>query len=109
MGNQEMKADLGKTDWLLLPWQATRAIVRVLEYGARRYKREGWRDVDDALFRYTNAAFRHLIAYANGHKLDLCLEHAAPGERPDGCPKCSGEPHLACLGCNVLFLLELDK
>lgn len=107
-GDQSQKADAGKMDWLLFPWKAARAILRVLEYGARRYSRGGWRKVDNALERYTNAAMRHLIAYSEGQYWDLCPEHPTHAKRPADCKKCSGEPHLAHLGCCNVFLLELD-
>ena len=42
--------------------------------------------------RYVKAAFRHLIAYSQGEVND----------------KESGLPHLAHLGCCVLFLLSLE-
>lgn len=106
---QRQKSDAGKADWLLFPWKAAKAILRVLEYGARRYSRGGWRTVEDAKERYANAAMRHLIAYMDGKYWDLCDAHPTPAERPDDCKQCSGEPHLAHLGCDCLFLLELDE
>lgn len=107
-GDQTKKADGGKRRWNLLPWKALGTIVEVLEYGARRYSEGGWRTVDNAVPRYKEAALRHMISYASGEYWDLCASHTSREERPFDCPKCSGAPHLANLGCCILFLLELD-
>ena len=90
---QGMKFDDGKRDFTLLPWDSVESIVEVLEFGAKKYSRDNWRYVDDAKHRYTKAALRHLIAYTKGEIDD-----------PE-----SGMPHLAHLGCCILFLMELDK
>jgi hypothetical protein len=90
---QGMKFDGGKRDFTLLPWPAVEEIVKVLEFGAAKYSRDNWKHVDDAEHRYTKAAFRHLIAYSNGEIND-----------PE-----SGLPHLAHVGCCILFLLALEK
>jgi len=88
-----LKYDNDKIDFTLLPWDSVEQIVRVLEFGAQKYSRENWRYVPDAKHRYTKAALRHLIAYSKGEIDD-----------PESCM-----PHLAHLGCCILFLMELDK
>ena len=90
---QGMKFDGGKRDFTLLPWSAVEEIVKVLEFGAAKYSRDNWKHVEDGQHRYTKAAFRHLIAYNNGEIND-----------PE-----SGLPHLAHVGCCILFLLALEK
>jgi hypothetical protein len=90
---QGMKFDGGKRDFTLLPWGGVEEIVKVLEFGAAKYSRDNWKHVEGAQHRYTKAAFRHLIAYNNGEIND-----------PE-----SGLPHLAHLGCCILFLLALEK
>jgi hypothetical protein len=90
---QGMKFDGGKRDFTLLPWPAVEEIVKVLEFGAAKYSRDNWKRVEGAQYRYTKAAFRHLIAYNNGEIND-----------PE-----SGLPHLAHVGCCILFLLALEK
>jgi len=90
---QGMKFDTDKRDFTLLPWDSVEQIVEVLEFGAQKYSRDNWRYVDDAKHRYTKAALRHMVAYAKGEIDD-----------PE-----SGKPHLAHLGCCILFLMELDK
>lgn len=89
------KHDAGKLDWTLLPWRGLESVVRVMEHGERVYSREGWRTVGNAKHRYLKALARHTIkAIINPTALD------------DGAGGC-GEPHLACVVANALFLLEL--
>lgn len=90
---QGMKFDDGKRDYTLLPWAGVEEIVKVLEFGAQKYDRDNWKKVEDAQRRYTKAAFRHLVAHAQGEINDTE----------------SGLPHLAHLGCCILFLLALEK
>jgi len=86
-----VKFDGDKRDFTLLPWDAVEEIVKVLEFGAAKYARDNWKHV--AADRYVKAAFRHLVAYSQGEAND----------------QESGLPHLAHLGCCVLFLLSLEK
>lgn len=86
-----IKFDDDKRDFTLLPWPAVEEIVKVLEFGAKKYSRDNWKHV--AAERYTKAAFRHLVAYNQGEELD----------------QESGLSHLAHLGCCVLFLISLEK
>ena len=93
LGGPGCKADQGKPGWHLLPWLAAELVVKVLDYGAKKYAPDNWRKVTDAETRYWDAALRHLTAWARGEKLD-----------PE-----SGLPHLAHAACSILFLLELEK
>lgn len=87
-----IKFDGDKRDFTLLPWSSVEEIVKVLEFGARKYHRDNWKKV--ASDRYVKAAFRHLVAYSQGEIND----------------QESGLPHMAHLGCCVLFLLsEKDR
>lgn len=87
-----VKHDAGKPRWSLLPWRALAQVVDVLEYGAQKYAVGNWKAVPDAEARYFDAAMRHLIARAQGERLD-----------PE-----SGLPHLAHACANMLFLLWFD-
>ena len=58
------KFDSGKPDYSLLPWDAVEDVVRVLDFGAKKYARDNWKLVEDHKNRYLAAAFRHLSAYA---------------------------------------------
>jgi hypothetical protein len=87
------KFDAGKLDYTLVPWDGLEEIVKVLEFGAKKYARENWRFVEFGETRYMAAAFRHLIAYQNNEDVD-----------PE-----TGLSHLAHAGCCLLFLLALEK
>ena len=86
-----MKFDSGKLDYTLVPWDGLEEIVKVLEFGAKKYARDNWRKVESQ--RYAAAAFRHLVAYNKGEQAD----------------DETGLSHLAHAGCCLLFLLSLEK
>ena len=85
------KADAGKIDWMLIPFDALEEVARVLMFGAEKYGAENWRDVENGERRYWNAAIRHLTAYSRGKDLDSE----------------SNLSHLAHAACNVLFVMSL--
>ena len=87
------KDDKGKLDWSLLPFSSVEDILKVLEYGAKKYERDNWKRVPNAVHRYQAAFFRHAVAYLNGEKDD-----------PE-----SGLSHLAHAACCLLFLIWFDK
>ena len=87
------KFDTGKLRWgTLMPWEALTEVVKVLEHGAVKYEVNNWQIVPGARERYLNSGLRHLIAYAEGEKLDPDTELS----------------HMAHLICNALFLLAFD-
>lgn len=88
-----VKHDAGKLDYTLVPWDGLEEIVKVLEFGAKKYARDNWRFVKGAETRYMAAALRHLIAYQMADEVD-----------PE-----TGLSHLAHAGCCLLFLLALEK
>lgn len=79
MSESGVKYDTGKPRFSLLPWSAVRAVVDVLEYGARKYSVDNWKRVPDARQRYVDAALRHMTALADGERRDgeSGLHHAA--------------------------------
>lgn len=87
------KHDSGKRPWHLLnplrPY--VELVVDVLDFGAKKYKRDNWMTVEPAE-RYTDALERHLYAYLRGERSD-----------PE-----TGLPHLAHLVCCALFLMWKD-
>ena len=89
---KDMKFDDGKALMAAIPPKALLEVGKVLEFGARKYERDSWRDVPDAKTRYTDALARHLYQSLSGELTD--------GE--------SGLSHLAHLACNALFILELE-
>lgn len=72
--------------------KALAAVADVTTYGARKYTPSGWVNVPDANRRYTDALYRHLLAYAAGETHDAE----------------SGLPHIAHAAWNVLALLEME-
>ena len=94
MGKTPVKADSAKTDWSLLPMEAVEDIVKVLEFGAKKYSANNWRTGTGFSYkRILNSLLRHIFAYMRGEDLD-----------PE-----SGLSHLAHAGCNIIFLLYYNK
>lgn len=76
------KHDQQKEDWSLLPYDSIREIVRVLDFGKKKYAAWNWTKVDNARDRYFAALMRHLYAWRSGESVDeesglLHLAHAA--------------------------------
>lgn len=92
LGKGAVKADTGKTQWSLLPWDSLEEIVKVMEFGAGKYSPWNWANGDGFKFhRLFNSSMRHFIAWF--------------WKREDNDPE-TGLSHMAHLGCNVLFLLH---
>ncbi len=80
--------DQGKVDWSQLPLSALEGMVRVLEFGAKKYAKGNWANgggFDHS--RVFNSLMRHLVSYQGGEDLD-----------PE-----SGLPHLDHIMCNAMF------
>lgn len=91
---EAVKFDEDKLDWTLLPFEALEDIVKVLEFGAKKYARDNWRNGNGlGIGRVTKSLMRHLFAYLRGEKND-----------PE-----TGLSHWAHIGCNVLFVLYYLK
>jgi hypothetical protein len=83
------KLDHDKPRMDLLPTIPLVEISKVLGFGAKKYSAHDWRGGIE-YSRLIASAYRHLSSFNDGEDLD-----------PE-----SGLPHLAHLGCCVLFLLE---
>lgn len=88
-----VKHDNGKFRFSLLPWNAVKEVIDVLEFGAKKYAPDNWKRVDDHRDRYFNATIRHVTAWYAGEKND-----------PE-----TGLNHLAHAVCCLLFLIWFDK
>lgn len=87
-----IKADSGKLQWSLLPFEELKDVVRVLMLGAKKYTPDNWKKCDDVT-RYKDALMRHVISYVSGDTTD----------------NESGLSHLAHAVCNCLFLMYFDS
>ena len=87
------KHDSGKQLMGSVPPNALLAVAKVLTFGAEKYGRDNWRQVENAETRYLDAALRHINAYQRGEAVDLE----------------SGESHLAHAVCSLMFILELQE
>ncbi len=86
------KFDEGKRDWSLLPYDSIEEIVKVLEFGAKKYARDNWKVGEGFKYSRTfNAIMRHMTAVMF--------------RREDNDPE-TGLSHWAHVGCNVLFILH---
>jgi hypothetical protein len=86
-----VKYDLGKLEFSLLPPHALDEVVKVLNFGSKKYARNNWRKLQDAERRYFDAALRHIWALAKDEPID-----------PE-----SGLSHEAHAICCLLFILQL--
>lgn len=86
------KHDAGKDPWHLLPWDAARAVVKVLAFGASKYGERNW-EQGLKYSRLFAAAQRHLLAWFED------------GEDTD---EESSLPALAHAACCVLMLLAFQ-
>lgn len=93
LGKTGYKADSGKLRYSLIPTAATKALAKILTFGAEKYSKDGWKSVPNAKERYTDALYRHLEAYRSGEKYD----------------EESGESHLAHAITNIAFLIHFEE
>lgn len=86
------KADDGKLQWSLMPFEQLEDVVRVLMNGAKKYSVDNWKKCDDVK-RYKDALMRHVVSYIKGEQND-----------PE-----DNLSHLAHAICNCLFLQWFDS
>jgi hypothetical protein len=84
-----VKYDQGKLPYHLLPPDAVEEVLKVLDYGAKKYRERNW-EAGMKWSRCFSALMRHMWAYWKGEDLD----------------KETGISHLAHAGCCILFLLS---
>ena len=89
------KLDSGKPRHALVFGGFANALTEVSKvgtFGAAKYTDDGWKSVEGAQERYLSAAYRHMLAFQRGERLD----------------KDSGLPHLAHAAWNLLAVTELE-
>jgi hypothetical protein len=101
MENNEVgiKYDGGKLRWSLLPINEIEDILKVLEFGARKYSPDNWKKIDFALDRYYDALMRHLSEWKKNY--DNGIYNVKDEE--------SGLSTLSHVGCCILFLMWHSK
>lgn len=85
------KFDQGKDPWHLAPWDAFRAIVKVLAFGANKYAERNW-EQGMAWSRPFSALQRHLTSWWMGDSID----------------EETGYSHLWHAGCCIMFLIAYE-
>lgn len=85
------KDDGGKLPWHLIPWDAVRAIGRVLEFGAKKYAPRNWEKGMDWSRPYS-ALMRHMTAWWEREENDIE----------------TGMSHLWHAGCCIVFLVAYE-
>ena len=90
---ESVKYDDAKLAWNLLPMDSVEDVVRILNFGAKKYDAHNWRKTGFNWTRIFNSCMRHLMAWIRGEDND-----------PE-----SGLNHLAHAACNLLFLLEFTR
>ena len=73
------KYDSEKADYSLVPPNALDDIAKVLTFGAKKYDRDNWKNLEDLDNRYFAAAQRHLWALRKNetHDPETNIHHAA--------------------------------
>ena len=76
----------GKPRWSLVDWNSMIPLVRVLEFGAKKYSDDNWKKGLDKK-EILESMMRHLMALMDGEDID-----------PE-----SGEHHMGHIMCNTMF------
>lgn len=87
-----MKNDKGKLRPTLLSMKAIKRLLRVLEFGAKKYERDNWKLVEPQ--RYKDALARHFMEYLED-------ERSIDEE--------SGLPHIYHVMANAMFLCDFHR
>lgn len=85
------KYDEGKLPWHLLPGDAVQEVVKVLDFGQKKYAPRNW-EKGMSWSRVFSALMRHMWSWYGGNARD-----------PE-----TGLSHLAHAGCCILFLLAYE-
>jgi hypothetical protein len=89
-----LKHDGGKLEINLLIFKYLFGVIKVLMFGAKKYKPNSWQNVENGAVRYYAALGRHYFAM---QKDDVSLDLNALDEE-------SGLPHVWHMQCNAYFL-----
>ena len=87
-----IKYDSEKPMMQLLPSKALVEVSKVLSFGANKYGKGNWRELDDLQDRYTGGVLRHIFAHMDDEYKDPETNYS----------------HLAHAVCGLLFKLEIE-
>jgi hypothetical protein len=87
-----MRFNDGKPQWSLVDFESLEPMVRMLEYGAKKYDRSNWKK-GLPVTRTIESLLRHTFALLSGEDND-----------PE-----SGLPHIGSIQCNAMFLAHTIK
>jgi hypothetical protein len=87
-----LRYNSGKLQWSLVDFDALEDMVKVLEFGAKKYSADNWKKGLNTN-EITESMMRHLFAYLRGEDID-----------PE-----SGLPHTGHIMCNAMFLSYVQK
>lgn len=82
-----MRFNKGKLEWSLVDFESLEDMVRVLEFGAKKYKRDNWKK-EMSVRKIIESMLRHTFALLKGELND----------------KESGLPHVGHIQSNAMFL-----
>lgn len=86
-GSQAMRFNEGKLEWSLIDFKQLEGMVRVLQFGAKKYDRDNWKK-GLPMRQQCESMMRHLVAIMSGEVRD----------------KETGEYHWHCIQCNAMFM-----
>lgn len=84
---QALRYNEGKLQWSMVDFDSLEGLVRVLEYGAKKYSKGNWKK-GMPVTQVTESLMRHLFAFLKGEDVD-----------PE-----SGCRHISHVMCNTMFL-----
>src|SRR5690554_3303535 len=92
VGSSAVRYNSGKLQWSLVDFDALEDMVKVLEFGAKKYAADNWKK-GLKTNEIAESILRHLFAYLRGEDID-----------PE-----SGLPHTGHIMCNAMFLSYMQK
>ena len=99
-----VKNDQEKTDLSLFSWIWFVGVGRVLTRGKRKYAAHNWRK-GLAIARLLAGVIRHITLFMAGQDLDVSPN--CKGCQAGDCEKHTGEHHLDCASCGLMFAREM--
>jgi hypothetical protein len=85
--DQALRYNQGKLSWSMVDFDSLEGLVRVLEYGAKKYSKDNWKK-GMPVTQVSESLMRHLFAFLRGEDVD-----------PE-----SGCRHISHVMCNAMFL-----